>query len=167
MLCGVFYKYCLLLSVIYTVPQYHLFYVLQKKNRSFAQLWRGPLSTNCSLRILLRSRFLTGGVVASFRELGYQCLVVLLYLLFSSDEFIQAQQQMARWASEDAVGQAGGSGVVGGAVPREYFPSPSSSTSEEPPSIVRAPVPPPGPPGPPHPEHATIHRPKRYPEYKH
>ncbi|XP_068896560.1 disintegrin and metalloproteinase domain-containing protein unc-71 isoform X5 [Tenebrio molitor] len=87
-----------------------------------------------------------------------------------SDEFIQAQQQMARWASEDAMGQASasGSGVGGGAVPREYFPSPSSSTSEEPPSIARAPVPAPGPPvGPPHPEHATIHRPKRYPEYKH
>ncbi|XP_063921837.1 disintegrin and metalloproteinase domain-containing protein unc-71 isoform X1 [Zophobas morio] len=86
-----------------------------------------------------------------------------------SDEFIQAQQQMARWASEDTMGQASGSGVGGGgAVPREYFPSPSSSTSEEPPSIARAPVPAPGPPvGPPHPEHATIHRPKRYPEYKH
>ncbi|XP_044261507.1 disintegrin and metalloproteinase domain-containing protein 11 isoform X8 [Tribolium madens] len=87
-----------------------------------------------------------------------------------SDEFIQAQQQMARWASEDAMGQASASvsGVGGGAVPREYFPSPSSSTSEEPPSIARAPVPAPGPPGaPPHPEHATIHRPKRYPEYKH
>lgn len=82
--------------------------------------------------------------------------------LFSSDEFIQTQQQLARWASEDAVGQAGTSGSV----PREYFPSPSSSTSEEPTSIVRAPAPTP-PSAPPHPEHATIHRPKRYPEYKH
>ncbi|XP_045474873.1 uncharacterized protein LOC123680809 isoform X6 [Harmonia axyridis] len=84
-----------------------------------------------------------------------------------SDEFMQAQQQLARWASEDGMGQPGPSGSVGG-VPREYFPSPSSSTSEEPPSIARAPVPTPGvPTGPPHPEHATIHRPKRYPEYKH
>ncbi|XP_049823271.1 disintegrin and metalloproteinase domain-containing protein 11 [Aethina tumida] len=93
-----------------------------------------------------------------------------------SDEFIQAQQQLARWASEDAVVQASTSAAcvpqgvasVVGAVPREYYPSPSSSTSEEPPSIARAPQPP-GllPPGPPHPDHATIHRPKRYPEYKH
>ncbi|XP_031351128.1 disintegrin and metalloproteinase domain-containing protein 11 isoform X2 [Photinus pyralis] len=79
-----------------------------------------------------------------------------------SDEFIQAQQQLARWASEDGVGQAGPSG----ATPREYFPSPSSSASEEPPSIARAPVPAP-PAVPVHPDHATIHRPKRYPEYKH
>ncbi|KAK4875955.1 hypothetical protein RN001_012377 [Aquatica leii] len=79
-----------------------------------------------------------------------------------SDEFIQAQQQLARWASEDGVGQAGPSG----ATPREYFPSPSSSASEEPPSIARAPVPVP-PAAPVHPDHATIHRPKRYPEYKH
>nr|XP_023011659.1 disintegrin and metalloproteinase domain-containing protein 11 [Leptinotarsa decemlineata] len=88
-----------------------------------------------------------------------------------SDDFIQAQQQLARWASEDAVGQAGtsGSAGVGGVVPREYYPSPSSSTSEEPPSIARAPVPIPGhvPISHPHPDHATIHRPKRYPEYKH
>ncbi|KAJ8911453.1 hypothetical protein NQ315_013815 [Exocentrus adspersus] len=86
-----------------------------------------------------------------------------------SDEFIQAQQQLARWASEDAVGQASTSGGGGGVVPREYFPSPSSSTSEEPPSIARAPVPTPGhlPTSHPHPDHATIHRPKRYPEYKH
>lgn len=83
-------------------------------------------------------------------------------LIFSSDEFIQAQQQLARWASEDTVGQAGPSG----ATPREYFPSPSSSASEEPPSIARAPVPAP-PAAPVHPDHATIHRPKRYPEYKH
>lgn len=82
--------------------------------------------------------------------------------LFSSDEFIQAQQQLARWASEDTVGQVAG----GTAVPREYYPSPSSSTSEEPISIARAPAPTP-PAAPPHPEHATIHRPKRYPEYKH
>lgn len=80
---------------------------------------------------------------------------------------MQAQQQLARWASEDGMGQPGPSGSVG-SVPREYFPSPSSSTSEEPPSIARAPVPIPGVPTvPPHPEHATIHRPKRYPEYKH
>lgn len=96
----------------------------------------------------------------------------VLLFLFSSDEFIQAQQQLARWASEDAVGQPGtsGAGVVGGApvmVPREYFPSPSSSTSEEPTSIVRAPAPAPPIVAPAHPEHATIHRPKRYPEYKH
>ncbi|KAJ8941811.1 hypothetical protein NQ318_006788 [Aromia moschata] len=86
-----------------------------------------------------------------------------------SDDFIQAQQQLARWASEDAVGQASTSGGGVGVVPREYFPSPSSSTSEEPPSIARAPVPAPGllPAGHPHPDHATIHRPKRYPEYKH
>ncbi|XP_030767435.1 disintegrin and metalloproteinase domain-containing protein 11 [Sitophilus oryzae] len=89
-----------------------------------------------------------------------------------SDEFIQAQQQLARWASEDTVGglpgASGTAGTVagGGPPPREYFPSPSSSTSEEPPSIARAPAP--GPPHPPaHPDHATIHRPKRYPEYKH
>ncbi|XP_057670730.1 disintegrin and metalloproteinase domain-containing protein 11 isoform X2 [Diorhabda carinulata] len=86
-----------------------------------------------------------------------------------SDEFIQAQQQLARWASEDAMGvQPGpsGGGNVSNTVPREYYPSPSSSTSEEPPSIARAPAPTPG--GHvPHPDHATIHRPKRYPEYKH
>ncbi|XP_017784808.1 PREDICTED: disintegrin and metalloproteinase domain-containing protein 11 isoform X2 [Nicrophorus vespilloides] len=80
-----------------------------------------------------------------------------------SDEFIQAQQQLARWASDDAVPQAGTSGQM----PREYFPSPSSSTSEEPTSIVRAPAPVPPVVTAPHPEHATIHRPKRYPEYKH
>ncbi|XP_022902425.2 disintegrin and metalloproteinase domain-containing protein 12 isoform X4 [Onthophagus taurus] len=86
-----------------------------------------------------------------------------------SDEFIQAQQQLARWASEDAVGVQAGTSGGGSTVPREYYPSPSSSTSEEPTSIARAPVP-----APPsvvaaahHPEHATIHRPKRYPEYKH
>lgn len=90
-------------------------------------------------------------------------MVVLLRFLFSSDEFIQAQQQLARWSSEDAVGQAGTSG----AVPREYYRSPSSSTSEEPTSIVRAPVPVPPAAVTVHPEHATIHRPKRYPEYKH
>ncbi|XP_050295580.1 disintegrin and metalloproteinase domain-containing protein 11 isoform X3 [Anthonomus grandis grandis] len=89
-----------------------------------------------------------------------------------SDEFIQAQQQLARWASEDTVG--GHPGVLGGTggttvgpPPREYFPSPTSSTSEEPPSIARAPAPGPPQPPPPHPDHATIHRPKRYPEYKH
>ncbi|XP_066151988.1 disintegrin and metalloproteinase domain-containing protein unc-71 isoform X6 [Euwallacea fornicatus] len=90
-----------------------------------------------------------------------------------SDEFIQAQQQLARWASEDTVsghpgaaGSAGGGGTTPGPPPREYFPSPTSSTSEEPPSIARAPAS--GPPHPPpHPDHATIHRPKRYPEYKH
>ncbi|KAF7286150.1 hypothetical protein GWI33_007396 [Rhynchophorus ferrugineus] len=58
-----------------------------------------------------------------------------------SDEFIQAQQQLARWASEDTVGgHPGASGTggasTGGPPPREYFPSPSSSTSEEPPSIA-------------------------------
>ncbi|CAH1104105.1 unnamed protein product [Psylliodes chrysocephalus] len=87
-----------------------------------------------------------------------------------SDEFIQAQQQLARWASEDTMGgqpgPSGGTAGVGSAVPREYYPSPSSSTSEEPPSIARAPVPTPGAHAP-HPDHATIHRPKRYPEYKH
>ncbi|CAG9826816.1 unnamed protein product [Diabrotica balteata] len=87
-----------------------------------------------------------------------------------SDEFIQAQQQLARWASEDTMGgqpgPSGGSVNVGSAVPREYYPSPSSSTSEEPPSIARAPAPTPGS-HVPHPDHATIHRPKRYPEYKH
>ncbi|KAK9702093.1 hypothetical protein QE152_g30151 [Popillia japonica] len=55
---------------------------------------------------------------------------VVLHFLFSSDEFIPAQQQLARWASEDAVGQARTSG--GSAVPREYYRSPSSSISEEP-----------------------------------
>ncbi|CAH1154204.1 unnamed protein product [Phaedon cochleariae] len=88
-----------------------------------------------------------------------------------SDEFIQAQQQLARWASEDAVGQttasASVSGVAVSVVPREYYPSPSSSTSEEPPSIARAPAHAPGALLPQHPDHATIHRPKRYPEYKH
>ncbi|XP_060529617.1 uncharacterized protein LOC132704027 isoform X2 [Cylas formicarius] len=90
-----------------------------------------------------------------------------------SDDFIQAQQ-LARWASEDAMGghagASGGAAGGGGPPPREYFPSPSSSTSEEPPSIARAPAAgPPHPPQPPlpHPDHATIHRPKRYPEYKH
>ncbi|VEN64440.1 unnamed protein product [Callosobruchus maculatus] len=71
-----------------------------------------------------------------------------------SDDFIQAQQQLSRWASDDGVSVAGASGsgvpssgTAGGAVPREYYPSPSSSTSEEPPSIARAPHQlPPGPP---------------------
>ncbi|CAH1985482.1 unnamed protein product [Acanthoscelides obtectus] len=93
-----------------------------------------------------------------------------------SDDFIQAQQQLSRWASDDGVSVAGASGSggpssgnAGGAVPREYYPSPSSSTSEEPPSIARAPhqMPPGPPPSVAHPDHATIHRPKRYPEYKH
>ncbi|XP_072376263.1 uncharacterized protein [Diabrotica undecimpunctata] len=83
---------------------------------------------------------------------------------------VKAQQQLARWASEDTMGgqpgPSGGSVNVGSAVPREYYPSPSSSTSEEPPSIARAPAPTPGS-HVPHPDHATIHRPKRYPEYKH
>lgn len=38
-------------------------------------------------------------------------------LSFSSDEFIQAQQQLARWASEEAVPA------------RDYFPSPTSPRS--------------------------------------
>lgn len=43
-------------------------------------------------------------------------------LSFSSDEFIQAQQQLARWASED---------VVPAAAQRDYFPSPAGSSSSE------------------------------------
>ncbi|CAG9860294.1 unnamed protein product [Phyllotreta striolata] len=90
-----------------------------------------------------------------------------------SDDFIQSRQQLARWASEEAIGvvQAGPSSGAGIALPRDY--SPGSSTSEEPQSIARAPVPIPGGHVPlpvghvPHPDHATIHRPKRYPEYKH
>ncbi|CAB3234763.1 unnamed protein product [Arctia plantaginis] len=44
-------------------------------------------------------------------------------LSFSSDEFIQAQQQLARWASEEAVAAPG--------VVRGYFPSPADSSSSE------------------------------------
>lgn len=53
----------------------------------------------------------------------------LFFLSISSDEFIQAQQQLARWASEDALPAGAG---------REYFPSPPSSSSgrEEPVTVV-------------------------------
>ncbi|KAL0841707.1 hypothetical protein ABMA28_013979 [Loxostege sticticalis] len=49
-----------------------------------------------------------------------------------SDEFIQAQQQLARWASEDAVGGAGAGGAGGGGGGgRRYLPSPGGSTSSD------------------------------------
>lgn len=49
-------------------------------------------------------------------------------LSFSSDEFIQAQQQLARWASEEAVAVEGAGSAP---APRGYFPSPADSSGSE------------------------------------
>ncbi|GBP43847.1 hypothetical protein EVAR_82279_1 [Eumeta japonica] len=64
---------------------------------------RGPRAPACGPRPTLRSSSLS----------------------FSSDEFIQAQQQLARWASEDAVPGAAA------AAERDYFPSPPGSSSSD------------------------------------
>lgn len=117
--------------------------------------------------------------------------MLLFTLLFSSDEFIQAQQQLVRWASEEAVGNAGpNSDGTQAHHQREYYPSPSASSEEsdesggETNSIARAPPKPPR-----HDHDATLPsvgptvsgttasgnissdqtsgQGKRYPEYKH
>ncbi|KAJ2952469.1 hypothetical protein O0L34_g6780 [Tuta absoluta] len=72
-----------------------------------------------------------------------------------SDEFIQAQQQLARWASEDAVPAA--VGALGAAGGRDYFPSPPGSTSSE--ATLRA-----APPRPALSPHASS---SAFPEYTH
>ncbi|KAJ0180250.1 hypothetical protein K1T71_003654 [Dendrolimus kikuchii] len=76
-----------------------------------------------------------------------------LFSTFSSDEFIQAQQQLARWASEDAVPAA---------AQREYFPSPVGSSSSE--ATLRAGPAPRGPGGP---SAAALAHAAAFPEYTH
>ncbi|CAH0718717.1 unnamed protein product, partial [Brenthis ino] len=67
-----------------------------------------------------------------------------------SDEFIQAQQQLARWASEEAVPA------------RDYFPSPTSPRSPRSPHSPRSPVSPRSPTG-----SSGSERPAAFPEYTH
>lgn len=88
----------------------------------------------------------------------------LLRLLFSSDDFIQAQQQLARWASEDVVSVVvlepgsdstttgvghsqtadthhhGDSLMIGTGLnvgPRDYYPSPPSTETESSGSVIQ------------------------------
>lgn len=97
----------------------------------------------------------------SFGPLSVPYHIALSQLLFSSDDFIQAQQQLARWASEDVVSvvvldpgtdstgigpsstatihgeqpSLGTSGLSIGA--RDYYPSPPSTETESSGSVIQ------------------------------